>query len=431
MQPAFLILITLSTAPSYMLLFPLLFVFSLVSGFSLLWTPQGLHEWICMGKKKNNRGKKLMNLTWLLNQLSPVGKVGNVVLWDSFSVSISCLHVHLILNQPNPATFIQKTPPHLAPGLAANQPSLKKTQEWSHELTLSTANYMPSLRLNKIFCMTAEDLVCIFTRCSFKCKKWERTFFPSIMLGITRFTKTLKSKWGYFFYHIKSKIAVNKTIKGFILRRKKYTLVVKMAVFCPDVGECPRVCFSLISVVLVVVYQPGKWLWWCQLTPHCHSRFVSQTHHLSHPPSQPSLTLPHLLPPPTPHLSLPSPSPFFSFCDVFGWSSVCSFCFFLVIIVHQWWWQMGFSNTDVRLKSLHLKLPSCTRSFSQFQLSIANTDQLRSIIRIYDHVKDFKTRFTLLKPASFISQQLKKNHELLLISIVLMRHFAAPFVQKK
>lgn len=28
--------------------------------------------------------------------------------------------------------------------------------------------------------------------------------------------------------------------------------------FCPTVDKCPRVCFSLISVVLVVVYQPGK-----------------------------------------------------------------------------------------------------------------------------------------------------------------------------
>lgn len=89
-------------------------LFSVVSGFSLLWkwfwTPQGLHEW----KKTATEKKKPWNLTWLLNQLSPVGKVGNVVLWDSFSVSISCLHVHLILNQPNPATSIQRTLPHLA-----------------------------------------------------------------------------------------------------------------------------------------------------------------------------------------------------------------------------------------------------------------------------------------------------------------------------
>lgn len=55
-----------------------------------------------INEKKKQQPKKIMtrwNLTWLLNQLSPVGKVGDVVLWDSLSVSISCLHVHLILIQ--------------------------------------------------------------------------------------------------------------------------------------------------------------------------------------------------------------------------------------------------------------------------------------------------------------------------------------------
>lgn len=195
-----------------MLLFPLSFVFSLVSGFSLLWkwfwTPQGLHEWICLEEKKKQQKKKPWNLTWLLNQLSPVGKLGNVVLWDSFSVSISCLHVHLILNQPNPATSIQKTPPHLAPGSAANQPSLKEMQEWSHELTLSTANYMPSLkRLNRIFCMTAEDLVCIFTRCSFSLVQEMGTdFFSFNHAGHYQVYKnTEKSKMGYFFLTLRGK----------------------------------------------------------------------------------------------------------------------------------------------------------------------------------------------------------------------------------
>lgn len=66
---------------------------------------------------------------------------------------------------------------------------------------------------------------------------------------------------------------------------------VMVASICPQKAKCSWVCFSLISVVLVV-YQPGKWLWWCQLTPHCHSRFVSQPHRLGHPSSHlsPSLT---------------------------------------------------------------------------------------------------------------------------------------------
>lgn len=46
-------------------------------------------------------------------------------------------------------------------------------------------------------------------------------------------------------------------------------------------------------------------------------------------------------------------------------------------------------------------------------------------------MKDFKTGFPLLKPVmqALLLSSLK-NHELLLISSVLMRHFAAPFVQK-
>lgn len=58
--------------------------------------------------KKNPPNKQTKttqwNLTWLLNQLSPVGKVGDVVLWDSLSVSISCLHVHLIFIQKSPSS---------------------------------------------------------------------------------------------------------------------------------------------------------------------------------------------------------------------------------------------------------------------------------------------------------------------------------------
>lgn len=122
------------------------------------------------------------------------------------------------------------------------------------------------------------------------------------MLSITRFTKTLgKVKW----------VLVScdgwQGIKKFLPPQERCTVlivcsIVTMAFLCTSVDEGPRVCFSLIFVVLIVVYQPGKWLWWCQLTPHCHSRFVSQTHHLSHPLGHPS--------PLTTHSPPPLPGPF-------------------------------------------------------------------------------------------------------------------------
>lgn len=77
------------------------------------WICWDLHEYwsIVLGKKKKRTKFKLQ--TWLYNQLSPVGKVGNVVLWDSISVSISCLHVHFILNNPiQPSCFHSEILPH-------------------------------------------------------------------------------------------------------------------------------------------------------------------------------------------------------------------------------------------------------------------------------------------------------------------------------
>lgn len=135
-------------------------------------------------------------------------------------------------------------------------------------------------------------------------------------------------------------------MKGFILCWKDTLLSQCVALwqwlcFCPNVGECPRVCFSLISVVLVVVYQPGKWLWWCQLTPHCHSRFVSQPHC----PHTPSLLATH-------HPSLLPPLPLHVFCSFFILILWCFQLillffdfFFLILMVYQWWWQMGFQYT--------------------------------------------------------------------------------------
>lgn len=78
-----------------------------------------MNESVWEEEKKKRKKKKRRNKIWpdFLNQLSPVGKVGNVMLWDSFSVSISCLHVHLILNQTNPAVPIQYPLPHLVPTL--------------------------------------------------------------------------------------------------------------------------------------------------------------------------------------------------------------------------------------------------------------------------------------------------------------------------
>lgn len=45
---------------------------------------------------------------------------------------------------------------------------------------------------------------------------------------------------------------------------------------------CPR-CVLLSLSSLLWCISLGKWLWWCQLTPHCHPRFVSQTHCPRHP----------------------------------------------------------------------------------------------------------------------------------------------------
>lgn len=162
-----------------------------------------------------------------------------------------------------------------------------------------------------------------------------------------------------------------------------------LAWFCPNVGECLRVCFSLISVVLVVVYQPGKWLWWCQLTPHCHSRFVSQTPHLS--PTRSSLTLPHLLPP-THSSLLPSlPVTFFLilWCFQFNSSVLLLFLFDSISI------SMMMTNTLLGFSccNMCLKLSFCTRSVNQFLTEHRrhrSLEILSLIKRIYNHVNDFK-----------------------------------------
>lgn len=86
-------------------------------------------------------------------------------------------------------------------------------------------------------------------------------------------------------------------------------------------------CVSLsISVVHVVEYQPGKWLWWCQLTPHCHPRFVRQTH-LTKPLGHLPLFLPTRYHSPTCPLSSLNPHvPFFFYlyCDVFSAFFYCA-----------------------------------------------------------------------------------------------------------
>lgn len=212
--------------------------------------------------------------------------------------------------------------------------------------------------------MEAEDLIWSFTCCSFSFKKWVQPFFFFSCNHAEHYQVYKTCLWKgdsiiIIFFHIKlSQIVRYQGNKLFHPLQERYTLAlvcssVTMFLFffiLPNVGECPRVCFSLISVVLVV-YQPGKWLWWCQLTPHCHSRFVSQPHRLSHPPSHPSLYLtshhhhPFLTSP-----SLTPPPFFFSLCDVF--SSVCYFCvffFFSLLILHQWWWQMVFSSINTQL----------------------------------------------------------------------------------
>lgn len=71
--------------------------------------------------------------------------------------------------------------------------------------------------------------------------------------------------------------------------------------------------FFLLSLSsLLWCISLGKWLWWCQLTPHCHPRFVSQTHRPRRPPRHPhTSTSPHPLPATAPPLSPPPPSTLF------------------------------------------------------------------------------------------------------------------------
>lgn len=107
-----------------------------------------------------------------LNQLSPVGKVGNVVLWDSFSVSISYLPVHLILSPHLPSTSIQNTLPHLAPDLATNQPSLKVEagmMSWAYAFHCELHSYFETIHQNILHesCRFVVFLLYILTRCSF------------------------------------------------------------------------------------------------------------------------------------------------------------------------------------------------------------------------------------------------------------------------
>lgn len=73
-----------------------------------LWAPQGLHEWICLGRgSKKKKELKLLKFDLTLELIISCWESRKCCVWDSFSVSISCLHVHLILNQPNPATSIK------------------------------------------------------------------------------------------------------------------------------------------------------------------------------------------------------------------------------------------------------------------------------------------------------------------------------------
>lgn len=133
-----------------------------------------------------------------LNQLSPVGKVGNVVLWDSFSVSISCLRVHLILSPHLPFTSIQNTLPHRAPDLAANQPSLKVEagmMSWAYAFHCELHAYFKRVQQNILHerCRFVVFLLYIHLLLIQFDARNEFSPFPSIMLSITRFRKLLKS----------------------------------------------------------------------------------------------------------------------------------------------------------------------------------------------------------------------------------------------
>lgn len=88
--------------------------------------------------------------------------------------------------------------------------------------------------------------------------------------------------------------------------------------------------FLLLSLSsLLWCISLGKWLWWCQLTPHCHPRFVSQTHRPRRPPRHPYTSTPPPSPHPLPATAPPHPPPpftiiFFSACDVFTSAITCS-----------------------------------------------------------------------------------------------------------
>lgn len=160
--------------------------------------------------------------------------------------------------------------------------------------------------------------------CSFRLmQEWIRDRFVSHVLGITRFAK---SKWGgiFFFPNVTSRS-----------RLQERCTLVTIVFLCPSVGEC-LVCFSFISVVRVVEYQPGKWLWWCQLTPHCHPRFVRQTH-ITKPLGHLLLFPPLLLSPILPSLSFLTPPVLYLYCDVFSASFLCSDSSFWIRTAHQWW----------------------------------------------------------------------------------------------
>lgn len=106
---------TLATVPSCAFVrFLLLFIFSLIFWFQFYFQSGFEHLKACMSgsvwggvQKKRKKELKLLKFDLTLELIISCWESRKCCVWDSFSVSISCLHVHLILNQPNPATSIK------------------------------------------------------------------------------------------------------------------------------------------------------------------------------------------------------------------------------------------------------------------------------------------------------------------------------------
>lgn len=106
---------TLATVPSCAFVrFLLLFIFSLIFWFQFYFQSGFEHLKACMSgsvwggvQKKRKKELKLLKFDLTLEWIISCWESRKCCVWDSFSVSISCLHVHLILNQPNPATSIK------------------------------------------------------------------------------------------------------------------------------------------------------------------------------------------------------------------------------------------------------------------------------------------------------------------------------------